>query len=122
MGSAWSSPSAPSAPGGESELASLPGGAGWTAPPFPMQKSQRRSAGASSAALARSSFFQGFLSPHTLLITAVLNIAHSPFLELPVSGCARDAHISAVPGAVEWKEQPIGGLLKVGFRMGATIK
>lgn len=114
MGSAWSSPSAPSARGGESELASLPGGAGWTA--------QRRSAGASSAALARSSFFQGFLSPHTLLITAVLNIAHSPFLELPVSGCARDAHISAVPGAVEWKEQPIGGLLKVGFRMGATIK
>ena len=65
---------------------------------------------------------QGFLSPRTLLISAVLNISHSPFLELPDSGGARDAHISAVPGAVEWKEQPVGGLLKVGFRMGATVK
>ena len=88
--------------GGGAELATLPVGTGWTAPSFPLQESQRRSAWARSAPLAqevlRSSLFPGVLFLPTLLISPVLNIASSPFLELPVSGCARDAPVSAVPG------------------------
>lgn len=45
----------------------------------------------------RSSRFPVVLILPVFFISPVLNIASSPFLELPVSGCARDAPISAVP-------------------------
>lgn len=46
----------------------------------------------------RSSRFPVVLILPVFFISPVLNIASSSFLELPVSGCARDAPISAVPG------------------------
>lgn len=102
---AWSSPSAPPASGEGSRAGKSPSG-GWSdcAPISSPGESgkQRLSCWTSSAPLvARGA--EVFALPEGLnlpasLLTPFLSIASSPFLELLVSGCARNAPISAVPG------------------------
>lgn len=74
-GRVWSSFSAPSARSKGAELASLPVGTGWSAPPFPLQESQR-SAWASSALLGTGGA-EVFTFPGGLNPSRVFHIARS---------------------------------------------